>query len=205
MKRPNNTYLDDSINIYRVEDLIEELYSIYHGGSNYGFFSIDVVSMFDRIPMEGVKEVINLLDLRFNKGIVNKDRLINLISLDCNLFDFFKYVSPNSTNPKKDVRYFHQRLGIPMGGNTSNLYADIYVRHHLSTILYQLKNLGVLMIRKYVDDLLIYAPKENFLKIISIIQRATKLEFTMELPTNGNLPYLDLLIKDKHGMLTTQW
>lgn len=43
-----------------------------------------------------------------------------------------------------------------MGGNTSNLYADIYLIYCLTPISTKLKALGVLMVRKYVDDLLIY-------------------------------------------------
>lgn len=154
--------------------------------------------------MNGVRSVIKNLDMRFPSGLVNLPLLMKLVNMDSNFFDFFKYTSSSLQAPPL-ARYFHQKTGIFMGGNTSTLYADLFTSYHVSRLSHELKNLGVLLIRKYVDDFLIYAPKKNFNKIVELISSSTGLEFTIELPQNGFLPYLDLHIRDIDGCLSTKW
>lgn len=212
--RHNYFGFDPKLNVIRVSCLMEEVFGVFMPNSNHVFFSIDVVRMFDKIPMSGVLKIVErFLSCTFTEGkpdgtefhgCVNFEVLRSLIEMDCQLFDFFRYTSPAfSKNPKP--RYFHQLGGIPMGGNTSNLYADLYLSYHLHLIQAALEHLGVKLIRKYVDDLLIYAPKENIEKIVALIVSITRLEFTVELPSAGRLPYLDMLIINDGDSLRTTW
>lgn len=187
----------------RVEDLIEDIYSIYNSNPSYGFCSIDVVSMFDAISMPKVLHILSQLGMNFKDGIININMLLDLVKLDCNLLDYFKYVSP--TSPASLPRYICQRQGIFMGGNTSTLYADLFMSFYIAKMKFRLNNLGVLLIRKYVDDLLLYMPKVNFPKVVALFHEVTGLDYTLETPVNGCLPYLDLMILDLNGKLSTTW
>lgn len=202
MNYPN---FQNNLNVIRVEDLINDIYKVYTGDAEMCFFSADIVSMFDRICM---KETVNILKNDFGchipGGYINVERLLELISLDTDLFDSFRFFEPTITKDRKP-RYFHQRIGIPMGGNTSNVYADLYVSFCLSRISSKLKQLGVLLIRKYVDDLLFYGPKKNVKAILVLLKQCTKLDFTCEMPVKGVLPYLDVTLNDVRGELRTSW
>lgn len=131
--------------------------------------------------MKGVIEILGYLGTRMESGFVNIKALIELISMDVNLFDYFKFISPLGT-PKSSIRYYHQRLGIPMGGNTSSIYADLYMSYHLSKMGDLLDKYGIKLIRKYVDDYLLYLPRNLLPRFIADYSNLTNLEFTMDYP-----------------------
>lgn len=104
------------------------------------------------------------------------------------------------------MRYFRQKKGVPMGGNTSNIYADMYMSYRISLIRSKLKGLGVFLIRKYVDDFLLYLPRANIKRVLKLLEQGTRLAYTVECPNaKGELAYLDLLIVDFGQKLTTRW
>lgn len=72
---------------------------------------------------------------------------------------YFLYRYGSSAEGENPDRYFHQRMGIPMGGNTSYIYADLYMRYHIGRVMPRLRKMGLLLIKKYVDDFLCYAPR----------------------------------------------
>lgn len=184
--------------------LISDLFVTYRGDSEYGFCSFDVVSMFDNLSMELVKGVISQLDMRVDEDVmVSSTRLLALVDADADIFDAFRYTSPSV--PSSPAQFIHQRKGIFMGGNTSTCYADLYMSHCVARMRKELKSLGVLLVRKYVDDFLLYMPKRNFLAALELFQSVTKLAFTIEEPIDGRLPYLDVMLVDKDGQLATTW
>lgn len=160
--------------------------------------------MFDNLSMDFVKNVISSMNLCVeNNCVISLKRLLDLINLDSNLFDLFHYKSP--TFPPSPPRYYHQRKGIFMGGNTSSIYADLYMNYCVVQMKKELAELDVKIVRKYVDDFLLYLPKRNFEAVLELFKAKTSLDFTLEAPIDGHLPYLDVLIKDRNGILTTQW
>lgn len=202
--RSNYVGFTASLNVLRVDDLINDLYLVYRGDPEYGFCSLDVVSMFDRLSMDLVKKAIFLLDMRIGKEcVVSRSRLLELVDVDAKILNVFRYVSP--TIPSSPATYVHQCKGIFMGGNTSTAYADIYMSVCVSHMQAELESLGVLLLRKYVDDFLLYLPKRNFAAVLELFQRVTQLDFTIEEPVNGRLPYLDVMLNDVAGELTTTW
>lgn len=73
-------------------DLINDMYSVYDPDPAYCFLSIDVIKMFDEIPMSAVCNVIKALDAQVDFGCyVNISLLLDLVSLDCDLFNYFQY------------------------------------------------------------------------------------------------------------------
>lgn len=201
---PNYVGYDSHLNVLRVDDLINDLYLVHRADSEYGFCSLDVVSMFDRLSMDLVKQVIRELDMRVDDDcLVSRVRLLNLVDVDSQVLDAFRYVRP--TVPPSPAKFFHQRQGIFMGGNTSSAYADLYMSVCVARMQADLASLGVLLLRKYVDDFLLYLPKQNFGAVLALFQRVTQLEFTIEEPVEGQLPYLDVMLKDVDGQLFTTW
>lgn len=196
----NYPYFDAKLNVIRVSDLGEEILEVYDDDSSYGFCSLDVVKMFDNIPMDKLYKIILTMGMRFNGGAVNAEALVELMRLDCELLDFLKFSSPRKSGDKS-VKFYHQRKGIPMGGNTSSIYADLFMSFCMSKIKFQLDALGVKLTRKYVDDFLFYLPKKNFKKLSLPMEEATGLDFTLEEPLDGVLPFLDLQIVDKGGVV----
>lgn len=170
--------------------------------------------MFDSIPMDKVVYIIHtFLGMSFNhickdtrriSAMVNEKLLLELIRLDCDEFDFFRCLSPRTFQGTKP-RYFHQRKGIPMGGNTSNVYADLYMSFCISRVRKELTSLGVKLMRKYTDDLLLYAPISSVERIVHLFKDITSLDFTVELPSEGKLPYLDLMIVNDGDRMSTTW
>lgn len=75
----------------------------------------------------------------------------------------------------------------------------------ISQIAGKFKDLGVLMVRKYVDDLLIYGLLSTSKDVISLMEDATGLNFTQEEPMNGILHLLDVSIILKYGLICTNW
>lgn len=93
-----------------------------------------------------------------------------------------------------------------MGGNTSTIYADIFISYKLSLIRGKLEKLGVRLIKKYVDDFIMYMPRKNVSKVLGLLRSITGLQFTVEYPNcKGELPYLDLMVVNNSGQLITRW
>lgn len=177
---------------------------MYDSNPEYGFCSLDVVSMFDNLSMDAVRFVLTKMNLCVeNQSVVSIRRLMDLITIDSDIFDTFKYRSP--TIPPSTPEYYHQRKGIFMGGNTSSIYADIFMNYSVVQMKGDLERLGVKIVRKYVDDFLLYLPKVNFSAVLELFKSNTALDFTIEEPVDGCIPYLDFLVKDQNGILTTQW
>lgn len=205
---------DPSLNVCHMEDLMEDILRVHEVNSAKVFFSLDVERMFDNIPMEGPMVIVSdHLNLEFSEervngvdsfGRVNRRVLLSLIQMDTALFDFFKYVSPRLSK-RSEVSYYRQRKGIPMGGNTSSIYADLYMGFYLAQMDAELKGLGVTLNRKYVDDLLFYGPLENIPAVISLLRKYTKLDYTLDLPEGGVLAYLDLQILDIGDSVSIKW
>lgn len=88
------------LNVVDIGILIEEVLKVYQPKGDYSLFSIDVVSMFDRISMIGVLDVIrHHMETRYlhrscrGKEVevyINLDVLDALVKLDSNFFDYFR-------------------------------------------------------------------------------------------------------------------
>lgn len=217
---PSSNYVgyDPRLNVLHAVDLLEEVCGAHIPGGYYGLFSIDVVSMFDKIPMPGVIGVISKrlsmdcsLPYKTDQGVVHRfpvtvslPVLCSLIHHDCSTFNTFRYDSPRSSRRVKS-RFISQLCGIPMGGNTSNPYAGVYMDYYISVMKPELDALGVVLVRKFVDDLLIYAPLRNAESVRALFCRVTQLDYTLELPVDGCLPFLDLLFMDDGANMRCRW
>lgn len=102
--RMNYQNFNKKLNVLRVSELIADIYQVYDGNIGYCFCSIDVVSMFDNIPMKKVIKVMQNLGNQISNGYVNMDTLLSLVNMDVNIFDYFKY------EVKTVGMYFHKKI-----------------------------------------------------------------------------------------------
>lgn len=180
---------------------MEDIFSVYVGDGTYVFCSVDVVSMFDNINMNHVVKILSMLDPRIPEGQIDMEELLNLVHLDFEFLNYFKYHDVS----KNDTQYYRQVGGIPMGGNTSNAYADLYMRHYLIQCRKELELLDVKLVRKFVDDMLFFLPRCNVSKLVPTLRKVFGLDFTLSEAKDGILPFLDLKIHIEDNFLSTSW
>lgn len=184
-------------------DLPEELFAVYDPSSADIFYSLDVVSLFDKVPLDHLCHTICSLGANVAGGLVDHERLMELVTLDLYHLNLFRFCLNGSSRSKP--MYFEQVNGIPMGGNTSTVYADIYLSYHLSMLGNLRDRYGIKFIRKYVDDFLIYGSRGSIARFMDDYSALTKLSFTVEHMSGGKLPYLDMVLNVNGGVFTTSW
>lgn len=161
-----------------------------------------MVSLFDKIPLPNLCEAIRSLDPTIEHGFLDMDVLLELVHMDLYQFNVFTF-APNVGGRKL---CFEQLNGIPMGGNTSTLYAHIYLGYSLSLLGNLKDKYGITFIRKYVDDFLVYGPMWSVKHFMSDFTRVSSLNFTVEhADAQGDLSYLDMRIRVHQHELLTRW
>lgn len=181
-----------------------ELYTILDPSSKNVFYSMDVVSLFDRIPLPALRSVISKLGVIIPNGIVDMGCLLELVDMDLYKLNLFRF-QPNGLSNGKSL-FYEQVDGIPMGGKTSSIYADIYLSYNLSLLGNLHVKYGISYIRKYADDFLVYGPISSITRFVEDYSAVTQLEFTIEhADIHGKLPFLDMCITLWKGVLTTRW
>jgi hypothetical protein len=144
--------------------------------------TIDVESLFTRIPQERLLDIVNLL-------LVNSDLLTNE-EREKFLF-YLKTIIQCNTFQVHETTYL-QQIGLPMGGPLSGTLANIYLGH-LEEDLWQLK--GILLYNRYMDDVLVIATwgaleLEDFLK-----RMKDTLQLTLTASTNKtSVNFLDMTV-----------
>ena len=162
----------------------------------YDFATLDINSMYDNINIHRVLDIIHEFHNNTNKNIsVNYDNLKKLIEIDCKILNYFEY--------NKNIYLF--KKGIPMGGNTSPIYADIYTTYRISKAIGKLKNLGIILIRKYVDDILIFGPRHNIQRIKDVLQETLKMDLDLNHEPKKSTIFLDMEIRYENNKISMLW
>jgi hypothetical protein len=148
-------------------------------------FSLDVDSMFHNIPRA---QSINLLSQKLmERGLqtpIPHSDIVRLISvcLSCNHFVFSNNI-------------FYQKDGLPMGNRLSGILADIFIQKVVDELTCAM--LPVPILYRYVDDLLVFGRDESDARttLESFNSNCYGIKFSLELPVDGSLPYLDFSVK----------
>lgn len=199
----NYANYNPSLCVLDSRDLPEELFAVYDPDSTDVFYSMDVVSLFDKVPLDLLCLTIEKLGAAVDRGFIDHVCLMELVSLDLYHLNLFSFRLNGVAKSKK--MFYEQVNGIPMGGNTSTVYADIYLSYHLSMLGDLRVRYGIKFIRKYVDDFLVYGSRGSISRFISDYSALTKLAFTVEHMVDGRLPFLDMVLVVQDRMLTTSW
>lgn len=207
--RKDTNDLPDNLNPYNGLDTIRDIYMAKITSNNinleeytqglpiteYGFFTIDVINMFDNISME---QVINIIKLLANDSLpynIDNALLEDLIVAESARLNYIKY----------EDHFWKQIKGIPMGGNTSSVYANLFMDHHIKKCRQIMDNLGVILIKKYVDDILIYMPINNIMDLVHTLSNSTRLGFEITKPVNNTTVFLDIAILNRPRDVLIKW
>jgi hypothetical protein len=147
-------------------------------------FSLDVENMFHNIPRDQSINLLHqkLVDSNFVSPIPHGD-LIKLVSVCLNSNHF---VYGNSI--------FYQKDGLPMGNRLSGILAELFIGKVVDELTSSPFSRQILF--RYVDDLLVFGIDESDAKttLNTFNSNSYGIKFTLELPVDGALPYLDFKV-----------
>ena len=152
---------------------------------NYVLSSLDVISLFTNIP---VKLALNSIDRRWvyisAKTNISKNEFIIAVRFILNS-TFFTF---------NNRTYRQVQFGTPMGSPLSPIITDI-VMQDLEEIALKKLSAQPLFYFRYVDDILLALPSDIVNDILNIFNSLhTRLQFTLEVGTNGRLSFLDTIL-----------
>ena len=93
-----------------------------------------------------------------------------------------------------------------MGSPLSPVLADLVMETLLDTVIKRL-DFCIVVIKKYVDDLLLIIPVGQIQTALSVFNSYhSSIQFTCEVESNGKLPFLDMtLIRQHDNTIRTEW
>lgn len=182
-------------NIKNSYDLIEKLNQTTITNEEV-IVSFDVVSMYERIPPVLVYQSIEKRWHLINKKTtIDKTAFINLIKFCIEENSYFQF----------NNKFYSQRTGLAIGGCASTILADFVLTDILAEAMSELGYDPVLIV-KYVDDILMIIPKEEFQNTFTIFNSINKaIQFTYEIEENHRIPYLDIMIIRNNNTLSTEF
>ena len=150
--------------------------------------SLDVVNMYHNIPRNIALQYLNhrLQNTSIDLCSLPVEHITELVAvcLDCNHF-------------KHNHKIYFQKAGLPMGNRLSGILSELFMEK-LQDEVYA----GINVIPptyRYVDDLLLLTKSEEEAKQIHLAYNGLK--FTLELPVNDSIPFLDFKINiNEEGM-----
>lgn len=163
---------------------------------NYILVSLDVVSLFTKIPKELVYQCV-------------KDRWSSIepftkLPLD-ELLNGLKVVMENCVFQYKEIIY-QQIFGSPMGSPGSPCFADL-VMESLEEVVIKKLPFKLPFYFRYVDDIITAIPKNMINETKEIFNSFNEnIQFTIEVEENSRIAFLDIwLIRTEDGTIKTDW
>ncbi|KAK4877055.1 hypothetical protein RN001_009561 [Aquatica leii] len=175
--------------VNNTSELISRLNNFnFNNHHNFKIVSFDIVNLFTSVPpLEVLPLVSNLLNSTDLPDTVTSD-ILGLTEFCLNNV-FFQF----------NQRYYKQVQGLPMGSPLSPILAEIFMNNfetsYITTNPLFLNNVACWI--RYVDDVFYIFKGSNlqinaFLNFLNSIH--SRIKFTVEIPLDNSLPFLDLLI-----------
>ena len=158
---------------------------------NECILSFDIVSLYTNVP---VREAIDVCaDLLFDHVVMS--------SIDKDTFKVLASLAACDVVISTHNGFYKQKEGLAMGINVAPMLANGW----LSSFDKLIKEDSEFYFR-YMDDIVTTGKKDDFdSKLDKINALHPNLEFTMEKENNGCLPFLDMLIHNDNGGLSSSW
>ena len=156
-----------------------------HSTNNIRLGSLDVVSLFTRVPTD---HVLDFVSRKIDEKIINvpipKDCFLDLLRL-CVNHNYFQF----------EKKFYRQKFGIAMGSPLSPVLANLFMEYIESELLPNIVDGPVLWLR-YVDDILFAWPDNMdfsyfFNQVNSLVP---SIKFTCEWEQDDSIPFLDTTI-----------
>lgn len=172
-------------NSFMLIDILKNLKSI----SNIVTF--DFKDLFNNINLSDLFTIINSLFIKFRPHLSLPTHVdAEYFSTLTNFIIYNNYIL-------QDNSLYLQTIGIPQGGCSSSLLADLYLYHYE----HHFKNLGIHLYR-YIDDIIVINTTSSNTNFIPDFY-PSNLEFITNLPINNNIQFLDLCITLANNNLLT--
>lgn len=164
--------------------------------SSHSLVSLDVVSMFDNIPLD---LALDCIEEKFN---LNK----NLTKISKNEILIAVRTVFNNTIFSFNNSFYKQLSGCPMGSPLSPIVSNLVMEDVEKRALSKLSFKPILY-KRYVDDILTVIPTNNITELFNIFNSIDdSIQFTLETEKNNKINFLDLEIqKTENGKLITNW
>lgn len=191
------TAFQDSTN-YNIKDTFTFVNTIngFHLPDNHILISLDVVSLFTNIPLNLIKEILRQKwDIITPHTSLSRESFLKLIDFTFNN----TYFSFNNC-------FYKQIFGTPMGSPISPILATIVLDYLLDNTLPNLP-FNIPFIFKYVDDLICAVPSDQVeITLNKFNSFHQKLQFTIEMETDGALPFLDTkVVRTEDNKIILDW
>ena len=158
--------------------------------SNVKMLSFDVKALFTNVPTD---DVLSFIEERISEGRIStpipKEDFMSLI----------RVCVENSSFQFKD-KFFKQKFGMAMGSPLSPILANLYMEYFEKELMANIQNKPLMWLR-YVDDVWAILDKEaNHLDLLNEINSLSPtIKFTVETEQDGELPFLDCLVRNSEG------
>jgi len=157
--------------------------------------SLDVISLFTNVPQNlAIESILKRWTLIELKTSIPKEDFIEAIKLILSS-TFFVF----------NNKIYRQTFGTPMGSPLSPIIANL-VLQDLEEKALQTINCDISFYYRYVDDILLSAPKDQISNIVNCFNSFhNRLQFTVELEINKSLSFLDLRLEIVNGEIVLDW
>ena len=179
-------------NSFKIKEKIENLQI----PPDYEIIRLDVVSLFTNIPEYLVYEA---LEKRWTQ-------LYNKINISCTEFlNAIKFIL-NNKYFQFNGKYYQQIFGSAMENPISPILADIVMKDLEIHAIHKL-NFKPLFYFRYVDDIILCIPPNTIDHTVNFFNLCDEnLQFTVELPQNNSISFLDVkIIVNEQQRIITDW
>ncbi|XP_067628894.1 uncharacterized protein [Eurosta solidaginis] len=162
--------------------------------------SFDVVSLFTNIPtMLATKIIMRKWDQIQSTTKITKAKFQQILDFCLRENNYFMC----------NNKLYSQTHGMPMGNPLSPTIADIVMDDLFDNTILKLKqqhNIDLTFIIKYVDDVFAIAKRSDVNIILATLNKYHhKIQFTMEMEENANIPFLDVRIHRGNNNIKLDW
>ena len=159
--------------------------------SNTKMLSFDVKALFTNVPTD---TVLHFIERKITEGCIStpipKEDFMSLVK-----------VCVENTSFQFKHKFFKQKFGMAMGSPLSPILANIFMEYFETELMENVQNKPLMWVR-YVDDVWAIMDKEaDHLGLLNEINALSPtIKFTCEMEKDGELPFLDCLVRNSEGM-----
>ena len=180
-------------------EFVDEISKMNVGANSDGIFmaSFDVVSLFTNIPLQETIDI--CMSALFSTAT-------EVLGITAKYFRSLIELSVMNSYFIFDKKFYRQKEGVGMGLPLGPTFANIFLCHYEKLWLNSCPpHFAPIFYRRYVDDcFLLFSSRSHADSFLTFLNsKHGNIKFTMETESNGQLPFLDVLVRKEGGRLHT--